>query len=76
MTIGEVVYIPQRNEYGFVHEVTPDGRVKYVNVLNRRTGQFELVEVIDLIIEAVGIIKRFIVIIKLLFAKKTPDAKN
>lgn len=70
MKTGELVYIKELDRYGFVHAVTPDGKVKAVNILNHDTGKFDIIEVIDKIVEAVGLIKALLIIIKSFFNKK------
>lgn len=70
MKKGTLVYVPQKDIYGFVEEVLPSGRIKSIFVRNEFTGKFDLMEVLDLLVEAVGLVKKLIVIIKLMFGKK------
>lgn len=69
MKTGDLVYVPRLKKYGFIKEMIPGGRIVSIHSMNPQTGRFDVIQVIDLIVEAVGLIKRFIVIAKMLFTK-------
>lgn len=72
MKVGDIVYVPKLDQYGFINEVNPAGKIVTIRSFNPSTGRLDLIEVIDLIVEAVGLIKKLIVIVKMVFAKKNP----
>lgn len=71
MKVGDLVYVPKLEKYGFINEVNNAGRIVTIRSFNPKTGRLDLVEVIELIVEAVGLIKKLIVIVKMMFKK--PD---
>lgn len=68
MKIGDMVYVPKLQQYGFIHEIN-SGRIVSIRKLNLRTGNIDIVQVYDLIVEAVSLVKRLIVIFKMMFQK-------
>lgn len=70
MKAGDLVYVPSLKIYGFIQDIKKDGRIHSIRSLNLSTGHFDIIQVYDLIVEAVGLIKRLIVIFKMMFPKK------
>lgn len=70
MKIGDMVYVPSLATYGFIKDIEPNGWIVNIHSFNPLTKQFDIIKVIDLVVEAVGLFKRFIVIMKLMFPKK------
>lgn len=69
MKAGDMVYVPKLNVYGFIKELK-GRRIVSINSIDINTGSINVIEVFDLIVEAVGIIKQIIIKLKILFAKK------
>ena len=63
------MYVPKLNVYGFIKELK-GRRIVSINSIDINTGSINVIEVFDLIVEAVGIIKQIIIKLKILFAKK------
>ena len=72
MKVGDIVYVPKLDQYGFINEVNPAGRIVSIRSFNKHTRRLDLIQVIDLVVEAVGLIKKLYVIVKMVFAKKNP----
>lgn len=70
MKQGTLVYVPKLDRYGFVNEVNDRGRILTIKSINPITRQIDILAVYDLIVEAVGLVKRLIVIFKLMFPRK------
>lgn len=70
MKNGDIVYVPHYKQFGFVQSVMPNGRIQFVNLIDAETGQVNLKDVINLVVQAVNIIKQAIVLIKYYLAKR------
>lgn len=70
MKIGDMVYVPKLNTYGFIKDIEPNGWIVNIHAFNLKTQQFDIIKVIDLVVEAVGLFKRLAVIFRLMFPKK------
>lgn len=71
MKIGDMVYVPKLKQYGFIKDIQPNGWIVSIHAMNPSTKQFDVIKVIDMVVEAVNLVKRFIVIMKMMFPKKT-----
>lgn len=68
MKIGDIVYVPKLNVYGFIKELK-GRRIVSINHIDINKGTVDVIQVIDLIVEAVGYIKQLIIKLKILFGK-------
>lgn len=69
MKTGDMVYVPKLNVYGFIKELK-GRRIVSINSIDINKGTVDVIQVYDLIVEAVGLFKRLAVIFRLMFPKK------
>lgn len=71
MKIGQTVWIPSLRVYGRIHEINWDkNRIQSVEVIDPVTSIPKIINVLGLIVEAVGLIERLIMEIANLFRSK------
>lgn len=69
MKVGDLVYVPNLKRYGRIDQIR-NGRITQVRSFNEKTKQFDIIFVAHIVVEAVGLIKQLVILIKEIFQKK------
>ncbi len=70
MRIGQTVYVPDLKTYGTIHEISWDKkRIKSVKIIDPITSLPKIIEVIHLVVQAVGLIEDLVAQIISFFRK-------
>lgn len=76
MKVGDFVYVEDKAVYGYIDEINSEGRIVSVRSFNEKTGKFDLIEVLTMVVKAVGLIKELVVMIGMVFKKKDGNVKK